>query len=222
MSLTVLMLAVALQTGDKPITVTGRVWAPFISPMGEPFRPRVAGDDTLRNWFHQADRDGDGALTTAEMEADAVRFFGTLDTERDGQILPEELVAYETEVAPEIQVNSRWRSARGEPVGDKMKLRNRGISSYDPNDLHGAARYTLLNMPQPVAAADTDFDRAITLAEFRAAAVKRFALLDRNADRKLNLVELRALAPRSRDGKKPKLEKDAPDARVGTSIPVTR
>ena len=37
----------------------------------------------------------------------------------------------------------------------------------------------LLNIPEPVAAADTDFNRAITLEEFRQAAIERFQLLDR-------------------------------------------
>ena len=36
--------------------------------------------------------------------------------------------------------------------------------------LQGAARYALLNIPEPVAAADTDFNRGITLEEFRQAA----------------------------------------------------
>ena len=42
----------------------------------------------------------------------------------------------------------------------------------------GAARYALLNIPEPVAAADTNFDRAISRNEFRQAAIARFELLD--------------------------------------------
>src|SRR4051794_39174763 len=45
---------------SAPITVTGHAWAPFISPMGEPFRARTISDDTLANWFLQADRNHDG------------------------------------------------------------------------------------------------------------------------------------------------------------------
>ena len=41
------------------------------------------------------------------------------------------------------------------------------IDGYRFDGLQGAARYGLLNIPQPVAGADADFNRAITLDEFR-------------------------------------------------------
>ncbi len=48
MDLIVLTLALAIQaTAPEPIIVVGRAWAPFISPMGEPFRAQSAEDDTL-------------------------------------------------------------------------------------------------------------------------------------------------------------------------------
>jgi len=84
------MLAAALillaATSEPPINVVGHAWAPFISPMGEPFRPRDASDDTLARWFSQADRNHDGQLTPDEMRADADRFFATLDSDGDGVI----------------------------------------------------------------------------------------------------------------------------------------
>ena len=94
---------------EPPITVKAYPWAPFISPMGEPFRARSTADDTLAKWFVQADRNHDGLVTPDEMQADAERFFATLDKNHDHEIEPEELVHYEWEVAPEIQVNSRTR-----------------------------------------------------------------------------------------------------------------
>jgi len=54
---------------STPITVTGHAWAPFISPMGEPFRARSATDDTLADWFYGADSNRDGAITSAELGA---------------------------------------------------------------------------------------------------------------------------------------------------------
>jgi hypothetical protein len=42
----------------------------------------------------------------------------------------------------------------------------------------GAGVYGLLNEPEPVAAADTQFNSRITPEEFRAAADRRFAVLD--------------------------------------------
>src|SRR4051812_48784338 len=99
---------------STPITVTGHAWAPFISPMGEPFRARSPTDDTLAKWFELADRNADGMLTPNEMVADAERFFATLDTDNDGQIEPDELIRYEAEIAPDIQVMSRTKRPPGE------------------------------------------------------------------------------------------------------------
>ena len=39
------------RSAGAPITVTGHAWAPFISPMGEPFRAHSPTDDTLADWF---------------------------------------------------------------------------------------------------------------------------------------------------------------------------
>jgi hypothetical protein len=210
-----LLLGLAAQASDpEPVVVVGSGWAPFISPMGEPFRSRAAGDDTLSRWFNGADANGDGKLSQAELVADASRFFATLDEDHNLEILPDELIAYEWQRAPEIQVNSRWRDPRGE--GKSIKGRD-PRNSYDPRGLQGAARYSLLNIPQPVAAADTDFNRAVTMDEFRQAAALRFGLLDKNGDQALDLAELRAqLPPTRKDQRRAKV--DEPDARIGTPV----
>ena len=222
-----------------PITVTAHPWAPFISPMGEAFRAHNGSEDTLANWFYQADRDRDGILSAAEMQTDAERFFATLDTNRDGQIDPDELAHYEWEVAPEIQVTSRTRRKPGDPAPvvladssdenrprdrerDRQKRREEGYASLGiRGELQGAARYALLNIPEPVAAADTDFNRAITLDEFRQAALGRFQLLDTARRGSLTLVQLEAMphAP-SADRKRQKWDKDSADPRIGNPLPT--
>ena len=222
MPIAFLFTALALQAAaSEPITVTGRrPWAPFISPMGEPFRARSEGDDTIANWFRQADGDADGILSPAELDADAVRFFNQLDADRNGAILPEEMVSYEFEVAPEIQVNSRWRPRHRESEAERRK-RERRSDGYNAHGLQGAARYALLNIPQPVASADTDFDRAITLVEFRQAAAHRFALLDRKTSLQLRLADLRQLLPDPKEARRRhKPRKDERDPRIGTPVPL--
>jgi Ca2+-binding EF-hand superfamily protein len=227
-------LAVAAQAGDDepPIKVLGYPWAPFISPMGEPFRARSAGDDPFARWFHQADRNRDGLLTVDEMRADAERFFQALDGNRDGEIDPEELVVYETEVAPEVQVNSRWKrsaqavaeaKSRKRPGGDDRERwrADEYIDGYQPHGLQGAARYGLLNIPQPVAGADADFDRATNLHEFQHAAIQRFELLDSKRVGRLTLQELEPLLP-NRPTKRGRVRrsKDEPtDKRIGQPFP---
>jgi hypothetical protein len=211
------VLAAGAQPRERPITVTGHAWAPFISPMGEPFRPRAATDDTLARWFGQADRNGDGMLAADEMRADADRFFATLDLDHDGEIDPDELAQYEYEVAPDIQVMSRRRPAPGQPRANKEREDFR--SSY-PHGLQGAARYAVLNIPEPVAAADTDFDRSITLAEFRTAALYRFQLLGAGQGKVLSLAQLQALRGLLGEaGRRASPDRKSRDLRIGNPLP---
>lgn len=230
-----LVAAAAAPTPDKrPINVVGHAWAPFISPMGEPFRPRNATDDTLARWFNQADRNHDGQITPDEMKADADRFFATLDTDADGQIGPEELIQYEWELAPDIQLNSRLKHQPGEvaplkPTEDvdnseaRKERRGRGEPDWLSGGLQGAARYGLLNMPEPVAAADADFNRAITRAEFEQAALERFQLLDRDHRGSLTLTSLDAMwTAVLATLKKRKSHTNTTDSRVGQPVPLDR
>lgn len=219
-----MLAATAPSAQSSPITVTGHAWAPFISPMGEPFRAHSPADDTLADWFREADRNQDGMLTAAELQADADRFFATLDTSRDGEIDPEELVQYEWEIAPDIQVMSRKRPAPGET---RAKPRRSGAERSEedagfsyPHGLQGAARYALLNIPEPVAAADTNFDRGISTAEFRQAAALRFQLLDVSRMGNLTLAQLQVLRLAAlASNRRTKHDDKAVDSRVGNPLP---
>ncbi len=160
----------------------------FLSPMGEPFR---SAGDNVGAWFAAADRDRDGALTAAELRADAARFFAALDSDGDGEIEPGEMARYENEVAPEVQVGLQMRGAG---VGDWRGAgsRRRRIPLYDEG-IEGAGRYAFLNIPQPVIAADLDMNRGVSSGEFEQAAAERFALLDSDRDARLARAELPAL-----------------------------
>ena len=230
------LLVVLAPASTAPINVTGHAWAPFISPMGEPFRAHTPADDTLADWFYQADRNRDGVLTADEMQADADRFFAKLDSDHNGEIDPDELANYEYEIAPEIQVMSRTRRAPGQPAPKvtasdsdderaeerPRKPRQEDFSSLGMGGaLQGGARYALLNIPEPVAAADTDFNRGITRQEFREAAAARFALLDKTGQGRLTLAQLEALPHLpSSDGHRQKYKDDAPDVRICNPIPT--
>jgi Ca2+-binding EF-hand superfamily protein len=225
-------LAFAAQADDEPpIRVKGYPGAPFISPMGEPFRARVASDVPFQRWFQQADRSGDGALTVDEMRADAERFFRTLDRNGDGEIDPNELAIYESEIAPEVQVNSKWKLPRqfggqttaGEAgdQGDQRRQRSeRDVDGYQVHGLQGAARYGLLNIPEPVAGADADFNRATTLKEFESAAIQRFQLLDSKRAGHLTLADLETRLPtRPKKGEHSKSPGVEGDTRIGLPFP---
>ena len=219
--LPIILFAAKASGATPPIVVTGHAWAPFISPMGEPFRARTADDDTLARWFGQADLDHDGMLAPQEMQADADRFFARLDTDHNGEIDPDELADYEWDIAPDIQIMSRTRRPPGQA---KPKAQASGRERWLPEEedtssgylhgLQGAARYAILNIPEPVAAADANFDRIISLGEFRIAASARFQLLDTNGAGKLALEQLQNLrtALASADHK-------SVDTRIGNPLP---
>jgi Ca2+-binding EF-hand superfamily protein len=225
------ILAAAAQTEQPPtpITVTAYRWAPFISPMGEPFRSLTPDDDPFARWFHQADGNQDGMLTADEMRADAERFFAALDENHDGRIDSEERMTYESEISPEVQVNSQWKRTRQETAaearsgsdrGDRRRRWDNNIDGYQLDGLQGAARYGLLNLPEPVAGADADFDRIVSLDEFSRAASYRFQLLDSDRSGKLTLQNLKGLLPsRPKEGRRAKRPKNAVDTRIGLPLP---
>ena len=148
----------------------------FISPMGEPFRG-AEGLSGAELWFRKADANRDNRITPQEFVDDTLRFFATLDTDRDGEIDPAEVDHYESDIAPEIRVMSTY----GDPSLAKSDDDGNVTPPPYPTRL-GAGRYGFLDSPEPVVTADVNFDRAITRAEFAQTALKRFKQLDTNGD----------------------------------------
>ena len=180
----------------------------FISPAGEPFRAAQGAPYPVADWFRRADADHDGRLSRDEFRADAVAFFARLDTNHDGIIDGAELARYEQDVAPEILPKIEPLHADegmdpsltyGDPHNtdnrpDESRSRRRGAARAPAPTrgigVQGAAVYSLINTPEPVAAADTEFDGRITKAEFAAAADRRFDLLDKATSGYLTLAAL--------------------------------
>ncbi len=167
----------------------------FISPAGEPFRAAPGAPYPVVDWFNGADTNHDGALSRDEFVADAVRFFNLLDADHNGVIDGFEISYYENRIAPEIiggEAPSTRRGPRGlgqdESGGDDDMLAHR--KPQGTNMLQGASLYGLIAEPEPVMAADSNFDRRITKDEAIKAAKTRFALLDTNKDGVLKLDEL--------------------------------
>jgi hypothetical protein len=67
----------------------------------------------------------------------------------------------------------------------------------------GAARYSLLNEPEPIAAADADVDGKVTLAEWMAQTDRRFAKLDHLKTGRLTLDSLLKIQPKDQKQKGP-------------------
>lgn len=168
----------------------------FISPAGEPFRADAGQPYPVAAWFAGADADHDGVLTREEFVADALRFFDRLDTDRSGVLDGFEVAAYERTIAPEIvqALAPQARGGGGPPGGRGGPGGARGGGRGGPRGmgamLQGAAPYSLLAEPQPVMAADADFNRRITRDEAARAAQTRFKLLDVGGAGRLILSEL--------------------------------
>lgn len=143
----------------------------FIAPMGEPFRAAAGAADPMLAWIAGADSNRDGAVVREEFLADAARFFDRLDLDRDGELIPAEVSAYEAGV-PEARLYAPRAGGPTRPRPARKK-----DERYDAAAA-GAGRFAFLNIPQPVASADADFNRGVTRAEFAAAAADRFARID--------------------------------------------
>ena len=195
---------------DRPGMRDGPPHRLFISPFGEPFRQ---GDGSAA-WFAQADTDHDGALTQAELRADALRFFKILDQNSDGAIDGFETARYENELAPEINrtfadpdhrppgaegdergpggppPGGERRGRRGDRDGEGREGQGRGGHRGATTSREGAARFSYLDIPEPIRAADLNLDWRVSQAEWLKAADKRFGLLDPKGTGRLTLETL--------------------------------
>ncbi|MBV8907777.1 MAG: EF-hand domain-containing protein, partial [Sphingomonas sp.] len=160
--------------------------------MGEPFRPKDRDDDTLADWFAQADKNHDGRLTLDEMQADSERFFATLDVGHDGEIDPDDITRYEQVVAPEVISGGSYglMEAASDGGGSKRKFFRGGDDQHQ-----GAGRFGLLDLPEPVVSADSNFNRGVSVTEFRQAAAQRFLALDLDHHGYLTLAGLEVIRP---------------------------
>ena len=198
MALTFLFLALAQAAAQPsaPAFASHRGGRMFVSPMGEPFRPHDRNDDSLADWFNQADANHDGQLTLAEMQQDADRFFAVLDSNHDGEIDPDEISHYENEIAPEVTSGSSFGMMREDDGGGGRHHRRHAGFIRGGDDAHqGAGRFGLLDLPEPVVSADSNFNRGVSQAEFRQAAAQRFIALDIDHHGYLTLPSLETIRP---------------------------
>lgn len=179
----------------------------FVSPSGQPFRAPPGHPYPVADWFAEADADHDGRLTLDEFRADADRWFKALDVNGDGLIDMPEVTRWEEQLVPEV--------TRG-GMGFIGAPRSRNSSDTRTS---GAGVWSLVNEPHPIRGADADFSMTVSRAEWRAAADRRFALLDADHDGAITFAELKPtpiqLMMAAAKGKKPMLGRGAPEGGRG-------
>ena len=174
----------------------------YLSLMGEPFRKSSSGEPPFDQWFKLADADGDGAISRVEFRTDAQAFFKTLDTNNDQVIDGDEMAVYE-QLAPgrtraagggakELS-SARPQSKSSAPVQKGEVAIVADGSAPSATRIHaGGGPIDFSSVPQPVAMADLNLDRRVTLEEFMKTAGKRFTNYDTDQDARLSRKELLA------------------------------
>jgi hypothetical protein len=181
----------------------------FVSPFGELFFSEPGEPWPVAAWVSGSDADSDGRVTFEEFTADGVRRFRALDTRRDDRLTPDEIAAYEQDLAeararlPGMEGGSRGPGRRLQGFGGGMALglaepaqqqgsrsgpRQRaptGPLAYGPIAAAG-----FFNYPQPVKAADLDTNQTVTAQEWAQATDRWFIALDTDQDGALTLATL--------------------------------
>lgn len=173
----------------------------YMSLMGEPFWTNTAGEHPFDQWFKLADQDSDGAISNLEFRSDAETFFASLDTNDDKVIDADEMAEYERMApgrtraagggAPLVSSN-RPKPTSSAPVakGQVAVVSSGNVPSA--TRIHpGGGRINFSEVPQPVAMADHNLDRRVTLDEFIKTAGRRFSSYDVDNDGRLTRKELR-------------------------------
>jgi hypothetical protein len=190
----------------------------FISPFGQPFRVKDGAPYPVVNWFKQADKNADGKIDKPEFLADASFFFDALDVNKDGVLDTTEVARYERRIAPEILgfrveisdartrrvgglYGGRLWLAQGGPGGQGIMGALPPDAAPQPDDAakvphsideshNGASPFSFFDQPEPVTAADLDFNGYIKKKNFLRLAGVHFQSLDRKEQGFLTLADL--------------------------------
>ena len=161
-----------------------------------PWALTLEDDTPLEPWLRLAELVCDlGAkpvpTTASEQDAAVARVIGL------PHVLAEALALTGLAVVPEILgPEGPGRTLRiNQDKLDSMRLAGERPKELSSESRTGAGRFSLLNEPQPLRAADADMDFKVTREEWARAALDRFTRLDANKDGSLTLAEMEPRLP---------------------------
>jgi hypothetical protein len=133
--------------------------------------------------FAKMDANADGMVNEADKAAMVTKRFATMDADKNGSVSQAEFVASHEARADKREDRREKRMGRGGPDGE------RGGKMGRHGGRHGGGKGGGMKM---LAMADTNGDKAVSKAEFRAAAEARFAKADANKDGTISADERKA------------------------------
>lgn len=132
--------------------------------------------------FAKMDANADGTLNEADKAAMVAKHFATMDADKNGSLSQAEFAAAHEARAEKREDRREKRMGRGGPEGKMGR--------------HGGRHSGGMKM---LAMADTNGDKAVSKAEFRAAAEARFAKADTNSDGTISADERKSGRGKWRD-----------------------
>lgn len=156
---------------------------------------------------NMGDANGDGVVTRAEAQDAATRMFTKMDVNKDGKLDATDRAAHMAErqdkrfAAMDTDGNgsisrAEWdahNADRHEKRAERHKEQGDAAGKDGMRGHRGkGGHHGMANMMMKMKMADTNGDKAVSLAEFQAAAMARFDAADTNKDGKLTAEERKA------------------------------
>jgi Ca2+-binding EF-hand superfamily protein len=145
---------------------------------------------------------GEPFLPSATGSDGMATWFAQADLNHDGTITSDEMTADAERFFQRLDTNKD-----GEIDPDE-------VTHYEETMQPKSYRYALLNIPEPVISADADFNRGVSIEEFRRAASKRFQLLDLNHTGRLTLATLQTVREAAADQAKHPFGEKPPEVQL--------
>jgi Ca2+-binding EF-hand superfamily protein len=179
------------------LSITASAWAQQPPQPGRD-RPNQAGMEEMRakmqqrmqENFKKADKDGDGALSRAEVDAGMPRMakdFDAIDANKDGKITQDEMRAFGEKRRAEMQSQRSGQGGQGGRRPDPERMKQHFAEEFKKADTDGdgmlsraEAEKSMPGLAQHFDQIDANKDGKLTQDEIRASMEKRHAEMEKH------------------------------------------